>query len=149
MIVQALHTLDCLSRGNGDFAFRGGKRTVLKLKTREERPRARLEHETERLRDINDDLTFSRLARRLVLLDVRSARIANPSRHVKETQARNGELTEVLEVTVDNQVRETVLTAEETGFPSSNEIRGRLNKESIFVVSGRRRVISPSSKGGK
>ena len=107
--------------------LRRRERTVLELKTGEERPRTRLEHQAERLRDIDDDFTFRRLGGGfLVHLNVGAARVANPARHVEETQARHGELAKVLEVTINNQVRETILTAEETGFAVVGESRLRL-----------------------
>ena len=123
-----------LSRGHGDLALRDGEGTVLELEASEERPRARLEHEAERLRDVDDDFALSRLGRLGVFVNVRAARVANPARHVEEAQARDGELTEVLEVTINNQVRETILTAEETGFAvvveaSLRLFDGRLERE--------------------
>ena len=73
-------------------------------------------HAIQRHRDVDDDFTIGRLLRFFVLLDVRSAGVADPAGDVQKADTRNGKLTQVFQVPVDDQVRQTVSAAEQTSF---------------------------------
>ena len=123
-----------LSRRNGDFALRRRQITSLQFICRQQRPASRLPHAIQSHRDVDDDFTFGRLLRFFVLLDVRSAGVADPAGGVQKADTRNGKLTQVFQVTVDDQVRQTVSAAEQTSFAVVLEARvgfvdGRLQSQ--------------------
>ena len=123
-----------LSRRNGDFALRRRQITSLQFICRQQRPASRLPHAIQSHRDVDDDFTFGRLLRFFVLLDVRSAGVADPAGGVQKADTRNGKLTQVFQVPVDDQVRQTVSAAEQTSFAVVLEARvgfvdGRLQSQ--------------------
>ena len=94
-----------LSRGDGDFRLRRGQLTLLQFKTSQQRPGARLPHAIQSHRDVDDDFSVGRLRRQLVLHDVRSPGVADPPGGVQKADTRDGKLTQVFQVPVDDQVR--------------------------------------------
>ena len=123
-----------LSRGDGDLALRRRQLTLLQFKTSQQRPRARLPHAIQSHRNVDDDFTVGRLRRQLVLHDVRSTGVTDPAGGVQKADTRDGKLTQVFQVAVDDQVRQTVRTAEQTSFAVVLEalvslVDGRLQRQ--------------------
>ena len=105
-----------LAGGDGDLGGGGGEGTVLQLEERLHGPPTRSEHEAEGHRHVDDDLTLGGLRSLLVEHHVGAAGVANPAGNVEETKAGDGELTEVLEVAVNDEVGEAVGAAEEASL---------------------------------
>mmetsp|Transcript_18641 Transcript_18641/g.60785 ORF Transcript_18641/g.60785 Transcript_18641/m.60785 type:complete len:234 (+) Transcript_18641:73-774(+) len=123
-----------LSGADGDLRLRARELAVLELAVGGDGPATRGPHERERARHIDDDLRLRRLLHGSLLVEVRAASPADPARHVKEANARDGELAEVLEVAVNDEVGEAVLAAEEARLAVEVEalvrpVDGRLERE--------------------